>query len=376
MKLYPWEEKAYNELVNLYEKFYNRLAEFGKECYRIDSHILFNKDVKDLTCEQEQQIRAFWEKYVDDFDIYYHRYYIDRTGKFDVKFIPDDIFAGFIDGYLNNRTIEAGVSDKNYFDLYLNGFKMPATYIHLINGTFEDSSYRIVTRDDAIKYLVRISKFIVKPSMASYGGKGCFRFHNPTYEEIDAYLRESNCENMIFQEVVEQHKMTALLHPKSLNTIRIMTLLLDGEIKVLPAVFRIGVGESYVDNASKGGIYCKILPDGTLSNFAYDALGNRFDAHPDGGAFTDIKFEFMDKVQTFVMQAAQRFPHFRLIGWDIAIDKESNPIIIEANLTMSSIDLIETICGPLFGEYTERVLDEIFHQNKKKTLSIDLLQYI
>lgn len=376
MKLYSWEEKAYNELVSLYEKFYNRLAELGKECYRIDSHILFNNDVKDLTCEQEQLIRGFWENYVDDFDIYYHRYYIDRTGQFDVRFIPDDIFAGYIDGYLNNRTIEAGVSDKNYFDLYLNGFKMPVTYIHLINGTFEDSSYRIITRDNAIKYLVHTNRFIVKPSMASYGGKGCTLFCNPTYEEIDAYLREANCENMIFQEIVEQHKMTALLHPKSLNTIRIMTLLLDGEIKVLPAAFRIGVGESYVDNASKGGIYCKILPDGTLSNFAYDSLGNRFDTHPDGGMFSDIKFEFMDKVQTLVVQAAQRFPHFRLIGWDIAIDKESTPIIIEANLTMSSMDVIETICGPLFGEYTERVLDEIFHQNKKKSLSIDLLQYI
>ena len=42
---------------------------------------------------------------------------IDRTGKFDERFIPDDLFVGYIDGYLNNRAIEPGVADKNYFDL-------------------------------------------------------------------------------------------------------------------------------------------------------------------------------------------------------------------------------------------------------------------
>lgn len=376
MELYPWEKSAYIELVSLYNKFYKRLAELGKECYRIDSHMLFSNNVKDLTYEQEQQIRNYWKNYTDDFDINYHRYYIDRTEQFDVRFIPDDIFAGYIDGYLNNRAIEAGISDKNYMDLYLSGFKMPTTFIHLINGIFEDASYRIVTRDNAIKHLVQTGRFIVKPSMATYGGKGCYLFYNPTYEEIDAYLNEVDCDNLIFQEIVEQHEMTALLHPKSLNTIRIMTLLLEGEIKVLSAAFRMGVGESHVDNASKGGIYCKILSNGTLSDYAYDALGNRFDEHPDGGLFSEIKFEFMDKVQALVMQAAQRFPHFRLIGWDIAIDKNSVPVIIEANLTMSGMDVIETICGPLFGEYTECILDEVFHHNKKKGMSVDLLQYI
>ena len=78
-----------------------------------------------------------------------------------------------------------------------------------------------------------------------------------------------------------------------------------------------------------------------------------------------------------VKKAALRFPHFRLIGWDIAVGKDSEPIIIEANLTMSSIDVIETICGPLFGEYTEQVLEEIFLKKKKApVLSMDILQYL
>ena len=137
-----------------------------------------------------------------------------------------------------------------------------------------------------------------------------------------------------------------------------------------------GIGKSKVDNASFGGIYCKINEDGSLSDFAYDAFGKKFDEHPDGGKFSNIKFEFMEEVRELVKNAAQRFPHFRLIGWDIAITENNIPMIIEANLTMSGMDVIETICGPLFGEYTEKVLDEVFLQKHKKKTSMDISQYV
>ena len=84
----------------------------------------------------------------------------------------------------------------------------------------------------------------------------------------------------------------------------------------------------------------------------------------------------MDKVKKLVKDAAQRFPHFRLIGWDIAINEENEPIIIEANLTMSGMDVIETICGPLFGDYTEKVLEEVFLKEHKKKKSMDISQYV
>jgi hypothetical protein len=360
----------------MYDDFFATLAQISKECYRIDAHELFSKNVKELTKNQEKQILNYWKKYIDDFDICYHKYYIDRTGKFDVRFIPDDIFAGYIDGYLNNRAIEPGVADKNYFDLYLSGFSMPKTYVHLINGIYEDKNYKIISKEKAIQILSKVKEFVVKPSMASYGGKNVRFFKNASKEEIEKYLNELPCQNLIFQETIRQSKATSMLHPESLNTIRVMSLIIDNDVKILPSAFRMGVGVAKVDNASHGGIYCCINEDGTLSNFAYDALGNRFDSHPDGGPFNQIKFEFMDKVFKLVKEAAQRLPHFRLIGWDIAINDEEEPVIIEANLTMSGMDVIETICGPLFGDYTEKVLDEVFKQNHDKKQSIDISQYV
>ena len=377
MRFEKWEEEAFNYLTELYNNFYKELSVKCKDCYRIDAKEIFSENVKNLTSEEENKIYEYWKKYTDDFEIDYHKYYIDRTGKFDVRFIPDDLFVGYIDGYLNNRAIEPGIADKNYFDMYLKGFKMPKTYVHLINGIFEDNNYNIITKEKAIDILSNKKRILIKPSMASYGGKNIRIIENNTKEEIIKLLDNLNEDNLIFQEVVKQSSETAKLHPNSLNTIRIMTLILDGEVKVLPwCSFRIGQGDSKVDNASFGGVYCRINEDGTLSEYAYDAIGNKYDKHPDGGNFSSVKFDFMDKVKSLVKEAAQRFPHFRLIGWDIAIDDKNNPLIIEANLTMSGMDVIETIGGPLFGEYTDKVLEEVFLKKHKEKASMDISQYV
>lgn len=255
--------------------------------------------------------------------------------------------------------------------------ELPKKYIHLINGIFEDENYNIVSKEQTIDILSTANNITIKPSMASYGGKGVKFLDNPSRIDLVNFIDNLKEDNLIFQETVNQSDITAKLHPDSLNTIRIMTLILDGEVKVLPyAAFRMGIGKSKVDNASSGGIYCKINEDGTLSNFAYDALGKKFEEHPDGGKFSTIKFEFMEEVRELVKNAAQRFPHFRLIGWDIAITENNVPMIIEANLTMSGMDVIETICGPLFGEYTEKVLEEVFLKKHKKKISMDISQYV
>ena len=184
MRFEEWEKEAFDYLSELYSNFFKELAEKSMKCFQIDAKELFSENVKEITLEQEKEIIEYWKKYLGkDIDTTYHKYYIDRTGTFDVRFIPDDIFVGYIDKYLNNRAIEPGIADKNYFDMYLNGFKMPETYVHLINGIYEDKNYKIISKEDAIKILSNKSNITVKPSMASYGGKNVEFLNNPSEEE-------------------------------------------------------------------------------------------------------------------------------------------------------------------------------------------------
>ena len=187
MRFEVWEQEAYDKLKKMYDDFFENLSNLSKECFRIDSRELFSENVKELTPEQEKKIYDYWKQFTDDFEIAYHKYYIDRTGKFDVRFIPDDLFVGYIDGYLNNRAIEPGIADKNYFDMYLRGFKMPTTYLHLINGVYEDSNYNIISKDDALNILCDKENITIKPSMASYGGKNVEFLVKPTREDIINY---------------------------------------------------------------------------------------------------------------------------------------------------------------------------------------------
>jgi hypothetical protein len=42
------------------------------------------------------------------------------------------------------------------------------------------------------------------------------------------------------------------------------------------------------------------------------------------------------------------------------INESGNPILIEANLCRGGIDLLQLSNGPLFGEDTKAILDEVF----------------
>ena len=43
---------------------------------------------------------------------------------------------------------------------------------------------------------------------------------------------------------------------------------------------------------------------------------------------------------------------------------------------MSGLDVIETICGPLFGEYTDKILKEVFIDKHEEKQSMDITQYV
>lgn len=55
-------------------------------------------------------------------------------------------------------------------------------------------------------------------------------------------------------------------------------------------------------------------------------------------------------------------PHFRLVSWDVAICEDGEPMLIEANMRKGGINLNQFNNGPLFGDLTERVLDEVFRK--------------
>ena len=140
-------------------------------------------------------------------------------------------------------------------------------------------------------------------------------------------------------------------------TIRILSLLSDNGVKIYSSVIRMGINGSKVDNASSGGITCGIKKDGHLNSYAYSAAGEKYDIHPTSKIkFDDITIPNFQKAKELVTNLHPTIPMFRLVSWDIAIDEEGEPILIEANLKYGELDFHQLNNGPVFGEDTEKIL--------------------
>ena len=134
----------------------------------------------------------------------------------------------------------------------------------------------------------------------------------------------------------------------------------DG-VKIYSSILRVGVNGEKVDNASRGGITCGINGDGTLKNDLYKLNGEHFDAHPTNGfLFGGYSVPHYDKAVELVRKAHPLVPHFRLVSWDIAITSEGTALLVEANLAKGSSEFHQLNNGPLFGDDTKAILDEVF----------------
>ena len=62
---------------------------------------------------------------------------------------------------------------------------------------------------------------------------------------------------------------------------------------------------------------------------------------------------------------AERMSQFRLISWDIVLDCNNEPVLIEANLYVGELEFHQLNNGPIFGDETEEILKEIIENPKQ-----------
>lgn len=304
----------------------------------------------------KSQVLSFWEKYGIKPKKMWYDLYCYKDSKYDPRYIPEDIYWQKIYPAFNNPSFRQAYTDKCFYKQLFPYLKQPRTIISSSNNCFFDGSGNIISFDKAIYLLEREQRFVIKPAI--YSGEGVdIYFYEKGSSIAPQELMEMYGANYIVQDIVSQHEVLASIHPQSLNTIRVISFLFQGQVHISSAILRMGVGGSRLDNVSAGGLVCPILPDGRLSQRAMDKHSQWITKHPSGAVFSNIKIPSYERVIEAVRKAHKNIPHFRIIGWDFAIDENGDPILIEYNGAPS---LNQVSCGPLFGELTESVLDTIF----------------
>ena len=316
--------------------------------------------MKPLTKGQEADIKAYFKKHFGrEVPTYWHQYLYSRNGVYSEKYIPASIYNSEIIYRLNKFQFRHAYVDKGFYDTLFPDINRPKTIIKNVNGYYYDD-HNALTLEEAVEKCNNLSEAIIKPTLEGTWGQGVklIKTENGMIPSLNCSIQELFKEykrSFIIQERFEQHEGIAKLNPTSLNTLRVMSYRRGNEIVILYAVIRIGRLNQVIDNETAGGIKADIdLQTGRIKGVAFGSPKEPLMPKTDVGTILDgYQIPCFKKVSDLVKEMHLRLPYFNLIGWDMSVDKNWNPALIEWN---RAAELSQVAHGPAFGEYTEEIL--------------------
>lgn len=326
------------------------------------------KGLPRLTKRQRAAVRRFYSPYLIFPSTRYHRLCTAKSRRFSPRYLPEELHGLWIDRYFSDREEARYLDNKCYYYRLFSDIKQPELVAMRIGGTWLDGSLTGIPSRKLRDILAAEPEVVLKKAVNSEGGFGVHFLSEPAlYRDFLRAMKDISCD-VVLQRPVRQHPQMAELHPQSVNTLRIVSLLTEDRVKIYAAAVKIGAGGSRTDNGCQGGIYCGVKKDGRLGDYGVLDDGAVVHRHPSlGYQFSEKRIPHLDRAAALVKKAHSFMGHFRLIGWDIAIDEQGDAVMIEANLSLGGITDIQMCCGPLFGKDTEKILDEALQGKRRAT---------
>jgi len=356
MKFYSKKRiiKLIKHLAGFDAKNKRKANEFAVKFYREHKH------------EKIEYMHNYWSKN-KYWDFFYHSLPHVKPSN---KFIPRDYYASIVEATLENSRFGDFATEKNYYDKLFTGHGViiPRTYYKVIDGVLLDEDFKRIQIDDIHKILNN-KQVIIKDTLSSSGvgvkkievKDGVYGNEKESFTYPDLVKQFKG--NFICQEVIHQHPFLEAFHPDSLNTFRIFTYksVVNNQVHVTLATFKMGVKGSSIDNVSAGGIAVGIdLGKGCLMKYALDNYGKSCLEHSD----TKIRFEntpvpYFAEMIAKAKELADVLSHARLIGWDVTLSEKGEVILVEPNIGIGAWAMQITSGTPLLGEFSDEVRDYI-----------------
>ena len=188
--------------------------------------------------------------------------------------------------------------------------------------------------------------FVVKPvglgqSMGvrkvEVGNASLHTLFNQLFAEIETengHWNSGTEKGVLVEELIEQGEEMAVLHPASVNSVRMYTINFgDGDIRMWYPCIRIGTGGNFIAAGAVGSILAGInIGTGVVDSPGADEFGRTILVHPD--THIPIKGIRIPRWRQFCQKAiemAERVPTLRYVGWDFVYDKHKEWIVMEGN---------------------------------------------
>lgn len=346
---------AYLGRVEKRKRRENQLSK-SQQSLESDDIVKFQSDLQNI-----QKIKRFNQKYLGGYkDVGWNMLFTITSGVKSEKYIPEDVWVNHIEPRLNSHSYTPALDDKNIYDNLFEDCLMPKTLFRYSKGIVLDKNFNPIDKK-RFDYLLEKTeqKIILKPSCEGTGqGRGIKLYRKEDFDELTELFYRSNkvLPDIIAQEFVDVHENLKQLNPNSANTHKILTCRIGSEIKYLMGRLRIAPPGEFNEI---GGFFTGIMKNGKLKTPLMDSAYKKH--YTIDGINTDLTNfvipGFKKSIET-CLQLHRRLLHFNVVTWDMTINKSGNPVLIEFNTKSQGIAEFQVANGPLFGEYTEQLLEK------------------
>ena len=341
MKLYASEDEAYQirtgrEIVDAYPEIYNPwiiqdIKQKLESCAKIRPDIAGGRSIEDIFAIATYD---YWQYGIGTTEEFYN----ELLGASDKKKRGYLTYRGrflYID-YLNKKEDMHLLRNKwHAYQLLKDAYKREVLLLESEQDfpTFEAFCQRHPT-------------FVVKPvglgqSMGvrkvEVGNANLHTLFNQLFTEIETengHWNSGTDNGVLVEELIEQGEEMAVLHPASVNSVRMYTINFgDGDIRMWYPCIRIGTGGNFIAAGAVGSILAGInIGTGVVDSPGADEFGRTILVHP--GTHIPIKGIRIPRWRQLCQKAiemAERVPTLRYVGWDFVYDKHKEWIVMEGN---------------------------------------------
>lgn len=316
------------------------------------------------TEDQKRDAEAYWRGVLGHgIPLWWHRLYASYTGKWDPRYIPEILFSVRLEPNSSNRADSEALDDKRRIGVFAgDGLRAPEEYAICCEGVVTRHG-KGVRASELHGSLADAGPCVIKRARDTSSGRDVsFADFEGGRDRVTGLDVGSVVSKMggdwVCQEAVVQHPSIAAIHPESVNTMRIVTYLTDRGVGACPVVLRVGRGASRVDNAHAGGMFVHVREDGTLSEEAFTEYQGRYREHPDTGlVFAGHRIEGVRGAVEACRRRHLAVGGFGFVSWDVCIDTQGAPVLIEVNLISQAVWLCQMASGEAaFGDDTAEVV--------------------
>lgn len=176
---------------------------------------------------------------------------------------------------------------------------------------------------------------IYKPNNLACGmGIKMFSLGKSEEEKKQTFDEIKDLPEGMLESLIKQDPYMTKINPSSINTVRITTIRIGDEVRLINANARAGARpDQRTDNYSDGGVTAVIdMETGHVITDGVSKAGVHYEFHPVSGIrFKDLVIPNWEKAVETVKKAAKVVESMPCIGWDVVIGPNDNIYLIEGN---------------------------------------------